>query len=220
MKTKLILEIVLPIISLIAMIILFTQFYSSSQEKMEGIQKKLDVATSDVIRTCYNLKQKEIQIKNDYGVDSDEFKQFSNRNDLGSGACENSMSEINQSCKEKSEYKDFKSCRDERLRSYYTITQSAQPPRMSKPIICDTNEDLVDGKCIEKLTTMKNEGGPNCGPGTHVEQGICIPDRTRDYCYELSQLQAMMIDQYGMESEEYQQFVQRYGETLQSCYSR
>ena len=85
---------------------------------------------------------------------------------------------------------------------------------------CDTNEDLVDGKCIEKLTTMKNEGGPNCGPGTHVDQGICIPDRTRDYCYELSQLQAMMIDQYGMESEEYQQFVQRYGETLQSCYSR
>ena len=140
MKTKLILEIVLPIISLIAMIILFTQFYSSSQEKIEGIQKKLDVATSDVIKVCYDFKQRQNQIKNDYGRLSYAYESFINRNRADLDGCENEIPKIIQSCRDKPEYKNFESCRDERLNSYYQNIQ-----------LVENNENL-----------------PNCGPGTQI----------------------------------------------------
>ena len=39
---------------------------------------------------------------------------------------------------------------------------------------CAPGEQLVDGKCVEKAPTPVV--GPNCGPGTHAEGSICVPD--------------------------------------------
>ena len=39
---------------------------------------------------------------------------------------------------------------------------------------CAPGEQLVDGMCVEKAPTTVV--GPNCGPGTHAEGSICVPD--------------------------------------------
>ena len=48
---------------------------------------------------------------------------------------------------------------------------------------CAPGEELVDGKCVEVDTGEPPvTQPPACGPGTHAEGGICVPDKEKTGC--------------------------------------
>lgn len=57
-----------------------------------------------------------------------------------------------------------------------TNTCIVAPPVTTPPTVeCAPGEELVNGKCVEKAAPQPT--GPNCGPGTHAEGNICVPDQ-------------------------------------------
>jgi hypothetical protein len=65
-----------------------------------------------------------------------------------------------------------------------TVYDPATDSCIVKPVEtveCPPGEELVNGKCVEVGIVEPDEPKPiNCGPGTHAEGGICVPDKKAD----------------------------------------
>ena len=54
-----------------------------------------------------------------------------------------------------------------------SINQTEKIPVLMPQIECAPDEEMIDGKCVQKITNVT----PKCGPGTHADGSICVPDR-------------------------------------------
>lgn len=57
------------------------------------------------------------------------------------------------------------------------VKKETTPPPPPPPPKCGANQELVNGVCMDKEPTA-TPPPPECGPGTHLENGQCVPDKT------------------------------------------
>lgn len=111
-KGRLILGITLPIFSLVITVALFLHFMPISEERVQRATERVDESQFNLIGLCYDLRQIQNRMLDEYGFDSEEFEQFNKNNKDNFDACQEGLERIKQACKEQP---NLKSCSDPRL---------------------------------------------------------------------------------------------------------